>query len=171
MTQKVSPISAQPDATNPLQPTSFRFFLQRTPEVTYFCQTANIPGISVPAVVQSNVFSDIKQPGDRVEFEDLTIQFIVNEDLGNWLEIKNWMTSTAPYDSIDDSSSGRVKDDIEDATLVILNSNLNERFRVNFRGVFPTNLTAIEMNSTVSDMEPLTATVTFSYTDYEIEAL
>ena len=76
MTTNVSPISAQPDATNPLQPTSFRFFLQKTPEVTYFCQSANIPGISVPPVIQSNVFSDIKQPGDRVEFEDLTVEFI-----------------------------------------------------------------------------------------------
>jgi hypothetical protein len=171
MTTNVSPISTQPDATNPLQPTSFRFFLQKTPEVTYFCQSANIPGISVPPVIQSNVFSDIKQPGDRVEFEDLTVEFIVNEDLGNWLEIKNWMTWTAPFDSIDESSARKVTEDVEDATLVILNSNLNERFRVNFRGVFPTNLSAIEMSSTVTDMEPLTATVTFSYTDYEIETL
>ena len=107
MTTKVSPLSVQPDSTNPLQPTSFRFSLNKTPEAVYFCQSANLPGLSKAAVTQSNVFSDIKQPGDRIEFDDLTITFIVNEDLGNWIELKNWITSLAPYDSVSEENTGR----------------------------------------------------------------
>ena len=42
---------------------------------------------------------------DRIEFDDLTITFIVNEDLGNWIELKNWITSLAPYDSVSEENT------------------------------------------------------------------
>ena len=172
MTTKVSPLSVQPDSTNPLQPTSFRFSLNKTPEAVYFCQSANLPGLTKAAVTQSNVFSDIKQPGDRIEFDELTITFIVNEDLGNWIELKNWITSLAPYDSVSEENTGRkVIDDVEDASLLIMHSNLNERIRVSFRGAFATSLSGIDFTSSVSDMETITATVTFAYTDYDVEVL
>jgi hypothetical protein len=34
---------------------------------------------------------DIELPGDKLIFGDLTLRFLVDEDLENYLEIQNWM--------------------------------------------------------------------------------
>ena len=39
-----------PSNTSLLSPVGFKFALSKFPEVTYFCQAANIPGISVSQV-------------------------------------------------------------------------------------------------------------------------
>ena len=40
---------------------------------------------------QPTYLKDIPVPGDKIVFEDLTLRFIVDEDLVNYTEIYNWI--------------------------------------------------------------------------------
>ena len=37
-------------------------------------------------------------PVDKLEFETLQVQFLVDEDMANFTELYNWMTSIVPLD-------------------------------------------------------------------------
>ena len=37
------------------------------------------------------ILKDIDRPGDKIQFGDLTIRFLVDEDLSNFMEIQNWI--------------------------------------------------------------------------------
>ena len=87
-------LGRQPESLNPLLPTYFQFTIKRCPTVTYFCQTANLPGINATPVEQPTRFTNIPHSPGIPEFEDLNVSFIVDENLNNWLEIYDWIRST-----------------------------------------------------------------------------
>jgi len=154
---------------NPLYPTYFQFSLARTPLLTYFCQGVNLPGIELGMIDQPTRFVSIPHSAGAVEFEDLTVSFIVDETLDNWLEIYNWMRSasnTKDFKEYEDS-----KEHYVDATLTVLNSSMTPQIRVEYENIIPTSLSALEFDSTVSTPEALIASATFKYTTYEITKL
>ena len=76
---------------NFLSPTGFKFTLVRSPKVAFFCNQANIPDLTLGTAVQPTYLKDIDQPGDKLTFGDLTLQFLVDENLKNYMEIQNWL--------------------------------------------------------------------------------
>ena len=40
---------------------------------------------------QPTYLKDLPIPGDKMEFEDLNVRFLVDENLENYMEIQNWM--------------------------------------------------------------------------------
>ncbi len=165
---KESRLDRQPENTNPLLITEFKFTMQRIPTVTYFCQSANIPSVSVGNVEQNTMFSPINLPG-VFRFEDLSLSFVVDETMKNWLEIYNWMRSTS---NAEDFAEFETQDQhLSDATLVITNSAMKGKLVANFRDCFPKSLSGIDFNSAVSDPEPIIATTTFGFTTYSIERI
>ena len=67
---------------NFLSPVGFKFTLNRAPKVAFFGNTANIPGMTLGVAVQSSYLKDIDIPGDKIQFNDLTLRFLVDENLG-----------------------------------------------------------------------------------------
>lgn len=55
---------------------------------------------------------------------------------------------------------------MSDATLVILNSNMNPNFEIVFEDLFPTSLSELNFDTTLADVEYITATATFRYISY-----
>ena len=58
-----------------------------------------------------------------------------------------------------------------DATLVILTSKNNANLEVRFRNIYPTSLSGLDYNQQATDIDYLTATVTFEYAIYEFAAV
>ena len=56
-----------------------------------------------------------------------------------------------------------------DGTLLIYNSVDNPNFKVIFQNLFPNSLSPLQFDSKVSDVQYLSASVTFKYTIYNIE--
>lgn len=171
-------VKRQPSNINHLTPIAYRFNIRKIPNVVYFCQSVNIPGISFSSTVQTTPFSPINIQGDTLFYEDLTIRFLVDEDLEAYTEIFNWITAlTAPkafsqYKTERDTnkvlrrSSGNL---FSSAELIILNNNMNPNKEVIFDDVFPVSLSSIEFDSG-STLDTLSATVTFKYTTYSINS-
>ena len=160
----------QPENFNYFSPVSFRFNIQKIPNVNFFCQAANLPGLTLGEAIQVNPLRDIPTPGDKVQFEELQLRFIVDEELENWLEMYNWIKGLGFPDSFDQSLT-KSEQRFSDATLMILTSNKNGQHRVSFKDAFPLTLSGVQMDSSVGDIDYVTADPTFAYTKYTVEKL
>ena len=168
---------------NFLAPTGFKFALKRSPAAAFFCNQANIPFLDLGSAQQTSDLKDIDVPGDKIQFGDLTLRFLVDEDLVNYMEIQNWIRGLGYPESLQEfnklekeavlpSNYGRVGDNIySDGTLQILSSNLVAKFNVNFKDMFPYSLSTITFDATDTDIEYFTADVSFKYTIYNLTDL
>jgi hypothetical protein len=165
---------------NFLAPVGFKFTLNRAPKVAFFSNSANIPDITLGVAYQPNYLTDIPVPGDKMEFGDFTLRFLVDENLENYLEIQKWMRGLGFPESLkeiynfkNDNEKFQQPDKTQmnlysDGTLVILNSNQNLNFQVIFRSMFPYSLSTLQFDATDQDIQYLTADVSFKYMMYNI---
>lgn len=162
-------LNRYPARINALLPTYYRFFVSKLPQVTYFCQSASLPGTSVSMVEMPTPFSAPVFSPSKMQFGDLTVSFIVDEELKNWLEIQNWMRSNTNVEDFEEIQD--VNKWTSNATLLILNSAKNLKISVAFSNLFPISLSPIDFSSTIVDPEPFQASCTFSYRSYIVEIL
>ena len=162
---------------NFLSPSGFQFNLARAPKVDFFSNSARIPGIQLGEIMVGNYLKTVPVPGDQIKFEDLTLSFIVDENLENYLEIHNWIYGLGYPKSVDqfitlakDPETSEIDNlkQFSDGTLTILNSNFNPMAYVKFSDMFPVSLSTLEFSAQENDYTYFTATVTFKYLLYEI---
>jgi len=169
---------------NFLAPTGFIFRIDRIPQVSYFCNQANIPSMDLGIAIQPSYLKDVPVPGDKIEFGDLSIRFLIDENFGNYMEIQKWIRGlgfpeslkefndfesqvTLP-NSIDTIFDGQGDNIYSDGTLQILSSNNVPKFQVNFKDMFPYSLSTLTFDATDTDIEYFTAEVSFKYTNYTV---
>jgi hypothetical protein len=176
-------LNNQPSNRNLLSPVGFKFSLEKAPKVDFFSNYAGIPTITLGSALETRYGKNIDIPGDKMNFEDFRLRFLVDEDMVNYMEIWNWMTGLGfPYslkqyadlrDSEDNlrSPNQNSRDFYErsDGTLSILNSNFNVQSQVIFNGLYPVYLSALDFDATMEDIRYFTAEVTFKYTYYKIK--
>ena len=74
-----------------LRPNGFRFQIANIPQVSFFCQAANIPQISLGSPQVETPLATLPFPGDKIQFGELIIRFLVQEDMANYQELYNWL--------------------------------------------------------------------------------
>ena len=176
------PILSCPVPTNisTLNPNGFLFAIQKYPELTYFLQEAPLPGISLGTALQSSSVHDIKLPGDTMDFDDITLSFMVDELMENYIAIHNWIVGLgfpeghASFtkfiaDTKNENSYSVASKSVSDCHLTILNSDNHPSRKFTFVDAFPTSLSALTFQSTNTDVNYVVATVTLSYSYYTIE--
>ena len=196
MTTETSPLNRQPTALDYSSPTQFRFLINQLPKVQYFTTEANIPGITLGEGQFNTPLKDIELLGDKLTYEDLTITFIVDENLENYIEMHTWLIgigfpkdrkqfsefrSTTSNMSVKTRGESNDIGDVRastpelamtsDSVLTILTNKNNPVVECRFRDVFPTSLSGLTYSQNQTDVEYLTATVNFKYTIYEIITL
>ena len=184
MTDSVSPFDKQIANRNYMSPLGFKLILTKTPKVDFLCQSANIPQISMGTAIQPTYLKDIPVPGDKVLYDDLSVRFLVDEKMENYLAIHKWITGLGYPESLgqysqlktdDNRTDRRVSDAADplyfqysDATLQVLNSNYKPSVLINFKDAFPISLSTLDFDVTTRDYNYFTAEVTFKYTIYNI---
>ena len=176
--------NSQIENRNFLSPTGFKFTLQRSPKVAFFCNQANIPELNLGVALQPTYLKDIEIPGDKIQFGDLNLRFLVDENLENYMEIQKWIRGLGFPESLQEFSDfesgatlknpGYVQsgdNNYSDGTLQILSSNLVAKFNVNFKDMFPYSLSTITFDATNTDIQYFTADVSFKYTIYDITTI
>ena len=173
---------------NFLSPVGFKFALKRSPKVAYFCNQANIPDLTLGIAEQPTYLRNIPTPGDKLEFGDLNLRFLVDEDLGNYMEMQNWLRGLGFPESTEEFAELQERDPMNqaggfgqykksgkkiysDGTLQILSSNLVPKFQVVFKDLWPYSLTTLSFDATDTDIEYFTADVSFKYTIYGLTDL
>jgi hypothetical protein len=172
---------------NFLSPTGFSFSVVRAPKVAYYGYQVNVPGLDLGVVDQRNYLSNIPRPGENIEFGDLTLTFLVDENLENYLEIQNWMRGIGFPESLQEiyrwqnqdvptnyPANYKYENELNlysDGTLAIYNSADNPQFKVIFENLFPYSLSPLNFDSQITDVQYLSATVNFKYTIYNIDGV
>ncbi len=163
---------------NFLSPVGFKFTLAKEPKVSFFSNTARIPELSLGTAVQPSYLKDVDVPGDKLQYGDLSLRFLVDENLENYMKIHNWLRglgypeTTKNYkDYMTDDTTNIYdpeRESFSDGSLHILNSNYRDVAIVKFDGLFPVYLTSLDFDASESDINYFTADVTFKYTVYNI---
>jgi hypothetical protein len=166
-----------------LKPNSFKFLINRAPNVTYTCQSANIPVLSLGAPMQNTPFVDIPQFGDKVAYGEFTIRFLVNEDMSNYIEIHDWIKEIGvPYGGSDwgktntqqtpfRNASRIYERGFSDGALLILNSDNIPTVKLTFQDMFPISIEALDFDITTAGMEYFVGVATFRYKLFTISAV
>ena len=162
-------LNRNPQNTNPLQPTKFLMTFTRVPSTTYFCQSVSIPSISLGSAMFPTPTLDVNVPGNKLTFGSLTVTFIVNEDLESWKNIYDWLMSIGHPNLEERERLNRLAGGKRqaDATLTVLSALNNPVARVQFIGLYPTDIADINFDTTLSADTIITATATFNYMYYE----
>ena len=196
MATSQSPISRQPDKLDYLSPTQFKFNIHQLPKVEFFTTAANVPAISLGDAVFPTPYKEIPMMGDTLSYENLSITFIVDEYLENYISLHEWMTAIGFPKSRKQFSDFRAEtaslplathgesDDIGDvqpptpvrgmfgdAILTLLTNKNNPVVEVRFQDLYPVSLGALEMTQTATDVEYISVTADFTYKIYEIVTL
>ena len=173
-------ISAQQlENRNYLSGVGFKFTINRAPYVSFTGNQVNIPGISCGFAEQPTYLKNIPIPGDKPVFEDLTVNFLVDEELLNYMEIQNWLRGINYPEKLSEIKQFQKdgerfagftdqKNLYSDATLIVLNSKQRAQFQVKFDNIFPYSLGPMRLDATVEDYQYFTAEISFKYTIYNI---
>ena len=172
------PLAGQIGNRNFLSPVGFKFSLAKFPKITFFCNSALIPEITLGTYQQPSYLKNIDVPGEKLTYGDLEIRFLVDENMENYLSVYGWLKglgfpeSGKQFKEIITDSDG-VRDPKEafcDGTLSILNSNYREVAKVKFNDLFPVSITSLDFDATNTDVQYFTAEATFKYTIYDLKS-
>ncbi len=161
---------------NLLSPVGFKLTLNTKRKIDFFSNTATIPALTLGTALQTTPLRNLDVPGDELLYDDFQIEFLVDEDLVNYMVVHNWLTGLGFPESYQEfktltTDPEQQKDDklqYVDGSLHILNSNLRDIAVVKFQDLFPVSLTGLEFRATDDDINYFTASATFKYMMYNI---
>ena len=142
-----------PSNINPLSPTGFRLTIDKIAGVTYFCQEANIPSMDLPSIEVGTPFSTSYVPGEIISFGELTVQFIIDENMTNYKAIYDWIVGlgfpqnyeqfhsfAGTSNKVGIPSFGNNMGNYSDGTLEILGSNNIAVQKIKFVNLYPVTI-------------------------------
>lgn len=150
--------------TNYLSPVSFKVAIDRIPNVEFFTQRVAIPNVSMQGATQASPLYNLYNVPDRIEFAELDLSFIVDENMENYKEIFDWMKGLAnPTDltkrNLEDTKHGQVSD----ISVIVENSNRNGNIEFTFTDCFPLSLSPVQLDVTGTDIIYPECNVIFRY--------
>ena len=180
--------SSLPKTYDFLRPNAFKFSVKDLPGTSFTCQSANLPQLALGFAVQPTPFVDVPRIGDKLEFGEFTIRFIISEDMSNYLELYRWLIALGfpqDYTQFGNFIKNRpsafpfktnLKGQSEvlaysDGTLTILDSTNTPKVNIIYKDIFPVSLEALDFDIASASVEYFTAIASFKYTLFEVEQL
>ena len=161
---------SQPTNLNQLNVVSFDVSFSRLPAVQYFCQRISLPTIVLGETNEPSPFLNLPLEGDTLTFEALSLSFIIDEDLQNYIEIYNWLTALGfPRDYSqfailqEPSAASKTLSKYSDLSLVVHTNKSNPNYKIKFTDVFPTSISSIQFDATPTGMDPIVVDATFNF--------
>ena len=166
-----------PSTSNLLYANQFKFNTTRIPILTEYATTVNIPSIEfISAELATSYGVNIPTATGKYIFEDLTVGFLVDEEMESWREIYEWLIRLGPLN--DESMKGgdhEMYNDCELSTtvgeLTVMNSAYKPKYKFEFYNMFPISLTGFSFTTNATDAVPLQSSATFRYSYYEVTKL
>lgn len=133
-------------------------YLPNNEELTMKLTKFELPGVNAGVTALGNRTNIVLQTsGDHLQFDNLDLEFIVDENLLNYMKLYKWM--------VDNTKRG-----IEEYQSVFVHLLSNEKkfqgIKVEFYEAFPISLSALEFDTDGRDTD-MTCTVTFAYSGFD----
>ena len=162
--------TTQPSNINQLNIVSFEVNFSRLPNVEYFCQRVNIPAVILGEAFQPMPFMNLPVEGDTLSFESMNLSFILDEDMQNYMEIYSWLTALGfprDYEQFKTlkpaSEASEYASMFSDMDIMLQTNKSNPNYKVTFNDVFPTSLSSVQFDTSVSALEPIVVDATFNF--------
>ena len=157
---------------NYLQPTSFKLVLDRKnyPNLEFFCQTVTHPGMIMNATeLPYQKITGIPFPGDKLTFNELSANIILDEDMNAYSEMYNWirrLLDTNMRSPLNRTST--TPPHYADITLHMLSSANETTKQIRYKDCIPTALGDIQLESTDTGGTFITFNASFRFTYFEL---
>lgn len=132
-------------------PTQFKLVFNKIPNIEFFCQSINLPALSMNPVKQVTPFLDVNHPGEKIFHETLNVEILLDKAMKTYSEIYKWMWNN--------SVMGGAQSPFSDCTLIMGDAIFN------FKDVLPIAIAPVNLSIAMSDIPPIVFGVTFEY-DY-----
>lgn len=175
----IGALNRQPTDLDVLSVQKFRFQIRKLPNTTYTVSSVKLPGLNMGFVKQSTPFAQLPIPGNgNLQFGELVLSFIVDENMANYFELVNWMvalgfpkdyTQYATVKHSDLNINPEFGGVWSDAILHILTNQSNYNINIMFKDAFPVSLSELNFDAQNTQADPQIATVSFQYARYEYE--
>ena len=154
--------------SNLLQSAKYIFVSHNTPFLNYFSQTATLPGVSTNPVLAPTPYSETWRHGDKMDFQELTITALIDEDLRVFEETYNWLKGlTYPHNGSEYEKQKR-SGLYADMDLLFLTNSATDNLSIRFTNCHPIALGSLTMSSMDSPVSVITCDFTFRYDTFEI---
>ena len=178
----MSALTRNPTNKDLLQSTKFRLNFSRLQGMTFFCQTINLPGLSLTEIPFYTPFIDLYAPGEKLLYDTLNVTFLLDEDLRDWEQLHDWIrgmtfpTDFKEYRNLKNQSSvaqnravNKLPPQYADASLTIFTNKNNPNIRIQFKDLFPISVGSIMFSAMDSAENIITADASFRFSYYNIE--
>ena len=160
---------------NNINDNNFAFSIKELPMVSLFSQSFSVPGIHLGRATVPTPLVDYNIPGEKIEFEDLTITFLVDEHILNYIEIFNWMTALGFPQDTDQFKAIELHNtpfnQMSDIIMTITSNKFNPHTSIHFVDCFPIDLSPLDFTNINVTVSPLIATVAFEYSYYYFQPI
>ena len=146
------------DNLNMLSPGNFKITIdgKEFSNLQFFCTTASVPAISTGAILTGYKNTNAYFPGETIEYSQFTLSFIVDEELKNYIEMYNWI-----------STNSTAEPKFKDVTLSIQTNKNTVNKQLLFHDSFPVSLGELSFTTQDTAVDYLTCDVTFQYNKFE----
>lgn len=170
----ISAIDRIPSDRNFFLPVQAEMTVARLPGVEFFCQRVVLPGVSIGSVDQHTPFTPIRKAGDVVSFEEFSVEFMVDEQMTNYLSIWNWIIALgfphdySQYAALEEAPRWADQGPQSDCSIFFIDSRGHAVKEAQFRDAFPVSLTPVEVDTRMTDTQFVTTTARFAYTSFKL---
>ena len=162
MTKVIAPVVTTIDNFSQLSPNKFKVVINLFPDTSFWAQRVVLPTITLGQnLVPTNKSIRWTTPGDTLEYDDLIISFIVDEDMIGYRKIKKWQEDTVNRERPDERFS--------DMQILLLTNNSNKNLSFKFKNTYPYLISTVLMDTTQAEDQPLTVDVNFKHSHFDID--
>jgi hypothetical protein len=163
----------------PLNPNEFRVVLHSAPYLSFEIQTVSLPSISMQdASPTETPFTTVRIPGDHIEWDSLSVTFLVDQDLQGWIEMYNWIRGLGFPSTFDEYKALQINNQLpfknvwnkttSDISIFTSTAHRNSNLEFKFYDAYPTMISAPTLSTTNEGQPVQTSKCMFSYTLYDV---
>lgn len=160
------------DNTNYLQATGFQISISREnfPNMEFFASSVSHPGTDIASVEMPRARASIPFAGDRLNFGQLSVTILIDEDMNSYIEMFQWLERMVQQPNTDRARSfeNNVIPTEASITVSVLTSHNNVSRRIKYYNCVPTSLSDIELTAQRTDTDPLSFIASFRFAYFEI---
>lgn len=154
--------------TNALESSKFLMVTHNLPYLNFFSQSALLPSVAATEVPFETPLSTVYFAGDKLQYEPISISFLIDEDMKVWEELYNWMKGYAFPHSEKEYSDQKKRGIYSDMSLIFLKNSFASNLVMRFYNCWPTFLGPVQFTSTDSGPGILQTDVTIRYDTFKI---
>ena len=156
------------DNYNLMQNANVKMVTKKLPGIEFFCTEIAWPSVNIGSIAMPTHMGKHYEPGVGLEFGQLTVDFIVDEDMNNYFSVYSWMREcsipsaepSAPYPYANGAFFP-----FSDVVLMVLDNNMNGKYGVTFVNAFPVSLGSVQFGTDIDQPIPARCSVSFQF-DY-----